>query len=108
MDHCLGNRIRSLRKQKGLTLEKLGEKADICCKYIGEIERGVKTPTVTVLQKIASALEVHAGLLLSQASSDEKHFDSLASINIVLHGRDIETLNRINRILKIVFEEKGF
>jgi len=91
---------------KGFTLEELGEKAGICCKYIGEIERGLKNPTVAVLQKIATALDIHAGILLSSFSAQEKDLDRLASINRILHGRDNETLDKINKILEIVFKDK--
>ncbi|MBI5410295.1 MAG: helix-turn-helix transcriptional regulator [Nitrospirae bacterium] len=106
MDNNLGKRIRRFRKLKGLTLEDLGEKAGVCCKYVGEIERGIKTPTVTVLQKVASALDVHACVLLSSFSTEEGYLERFASINRILHGRDAETLEKINKILKIVFDEK--
>lgn len=86
-------------------MEELGEKAGVCCKYVGEIERGVKTPTVTVLQKIASALEVHIGFLLSSSELNNQHFNHIASINRILYGRDIETLIKINNILKMIFEK---
>jgi len=102
----LGKKIRYCRKLKGVTLEELGEKANVCSKYIGEIERGEKTPSVTILQKIAIALEVHICFLLSSSEMEEQHFNYLASINRILYMRDIETLHKINEIFKIVFEEK--
>lgn len=100
----LGSRIRQLRKLKGLTLEDLGEKAGVCYKYVGEIERGMKTPTVTVLQKIASALDINAGTLLSSFSAEQRQLDGFASISRILHERDAETLEKINKILEIVFK----
>lgn len=102
-----GARLRECRKLAELTQEELGARAGVSYKYIGEIERGMKTPTVTVLQNIASALDVHASMLLSSISAQEMNFEIFASINRILHGRDSETLEKINKILKIVFEEKA-
>lgn len=102
-----GEKIRHCRKLKRVTIEELGEKAGVSYKYIGEIERGVKNPSVTVLQKIASALEVHTGFLLSSSEMEEQNFNYMASINSILYMRDTETLIKINEILKMVFEEKS-
>ncbi|SPD73781.1 Uncharacterized HTH-type transcriptional regulator YazB (modular protein) [uncultured Desulfobacterium sp.] len=54
----LGRRIRSLRIHKRWTQQKLGEKADINYKFLGEIERGQQNPSFGVLAKIANALNV--------------------------------------------------
>lgn len=101
-----GEKIRNCRKLKKVTIEELGEKSGISYKYIGEIERGVKNPTVTVLQKIASALEVHTGFLLSSLEVEEQNFSYMASINRILYMRDTETLIKINEILKMIFKEE--
>lgn len=53
----LGKNIRLYRKKRKLTQEMLGERAGICPKYLGEIERGETNPTLTVIYKIACALE---------------------------------------------------
>ena len=42
----LGKSIKKLRKQSGMTQETLGELADICPKFLGEIERGDTNPSV--------------------------------------------------------------
>jgi len=55
----LGQRIRVLRKTKGLTQEKLGEKAELSYKFIGEIERGQVNPSLDTLSAIANALGVN-------------------------------------------------
>lgn len=50
--------LRKLRKEKGLTQEKLAEKAHINEKYFGRIERGESYPTVPIMIKICEALEI--------------------------------------------------
>ena len=54
----LGYRIRYLRKQKGLSIESLALEAEINRNYLGDLERGMRNPTVVVLSKIARALDI--------------------------------------------------
>lgn len=54
----LGYRIRYLRQQKGLSIESLALEAEINRNYLGDLERGMRNPTVVVLTKIARALDV--------------------------------------------------
>jgi len=68
----LGGRIREARKNANLTQETLAEKADIGAIYLGEIERGLKMPSVSVFVKIVEALEVSADYLLRDAVSSGK------------------------------------
>lgn len=59
-----GDRIKKLRKEKGLTQEQLADEAQIERSYMGTIERGERNPTLLKVYKIAKALKVSAGQLL--------------------------------------------
>lgn len=52
----IGERIRRLRKQKGLTQEQLADKVRVTSSYIGFIEQGVRNPSINTADKIARAL----------------------------------------------------
>jgi transcriptional regulator with XRE-family HTH domain len=54
----VGQNIRNLRKQARLSQERLGEKADLSYKYVGEIERGYVNVSLDSLMRIAKALKV--------------------------------------------------
>jgi transcriptional regulator with XRE-family HTH domain len=54
----LGKNIKKLRERKSWTQEELAEKANLHISYIGQIERGLRHPSLKVLFKIADALEV--------------------------------------------------
>jgi transcriptional regulator with XRE-family HTH domain len=56
--HRVGQRIRDLRNERGWTLEKLAERSGKHWTYLGGIERGIRNPTVCVLEVIAKALDV--------------------------------------------------
>ena len=53
-----GERVRDLRKERGLSQEQLAFKADLHRTYIGMIERAEKNITLINIEKIAKALNV--------------------------------------------------
>lgn len=55
----IGENIRKHRENKGWTQENLAERADIHVSYIGQIERGLRYPSLKVLFKIADALTIN-------------------------------------------------
>ena len=55
---ALGMRIRFLRTTKKMSIEDLALEAGVNKNYLGDLERGMRNPTVKVLSKIANALEV--------------------------------------------------
>jgi len=59
-----GERVREIRKEKGLSQEELAHKADLHRTYIGMIERAEKNITLINIEKIANALEVDIKELL--------------------------------------------
>ncbi|MBQ4528696.1 MAG: helix-turn-helix transcriptional regulator [Clostridia bacterium] len=70
----LGSMIRKVRLMKGYTQEVLAEKADIGLMYYGEIERGVKMPSMKTFINIIEALEVSADYILQNELSSGKEY----------------------------------
>ncbi|ATL68810.1 helix-turn-helix domain-containing protein [Nocardia terpenica] len=60
----IGARIRMHRERTGRTQAVIAGLAGISADYLGQIERGRKTPSATVLRMLASALGVPVGTLL--------------------------------------------
>jgi ribosome-binding protein aMBF1 (putative translation factor) len=60
MDELLAARtpVTFWRKKRGLTQTELAKAADIAQGFLSEIETGIKTGDVTVLQRIAATLEI--------------------------------------------------
>lgn len=54
----LGMRIKYLRGKKRWSQEDLALEADVNKNYISDLERGMRNPTIKVLEKIANALEI--------------------------------------------------
>jgi transcriptional regulator with XRE-family HTH domain len=54
----LGKNVKRLREKQHLSQEKLSEKVDVHVSYIGQIERGLRFPSLKILFRISDALEV--------------------------------------------------
>lgn len=54
----LGQRLRKIRKGKGLTLKRLSDECGLSVSFISQIEKGNTSATITSLEKIARALGV--------------------------------------------------
>ena len=53
----LGTKVREVRQQKGLSLQRLAERAGVSAAAIYRIEQGNMVPTITPLMKLAVALD---------------------------------------------------
>ncbi|KQR80520.1 helix-turn-helix domain-containing protein [Sphingomonas sp. Leaf343] len=63
----LGMNLRRLRKAKGMGQEKFALEYGFDRTYVSGIERGVRNPTVTVVERLADALGVTIGQLFEDA-----------------------------------------
>jgi transcriptional regulator with XRE-family HTH domain len=63
----LGEAVRRLRLEAGLSQEQLAERASTDLTQVGGVERGVRNPSYTTLLRLAAALETNVGNLTSLA-----------------------------------------
>lgn len=70
----LGKRIKEARISKGYTQEQLAKKVGTAIIYLSEIERGFKSPSLTMFVKLAEVLEVSADALLRDDLDTGKTF----------------------------------
>jgi transcriptional regulator with XRE-family HTH domain len=63
----LGQAIRNLRDELGVSQERLGLESGVHRNYIGGIERAERQPSVTTLARLAQALGVKPSDLLARA-----------------------------------------
>jgi transcriptional regulator with XRE-family HTH domain len=59
-----GATVRRLRLQVGCTQEQLAAAAGLTTTYVGQVERGVKVPSLTVVLRLAGGLAVPPADLL--------------------------------------------
>lgn len=59
INNIFAERLRELRKSKGLTQEKLAEVSDIDYKYLQKLEgKNPSSPTLSVLEKLSRGLGI--------------------------------------------------
>lgn len=64
MDKLLGQRIREQRMAQGMSIEALAEAVSIVPHFLGDIERGLKSPSLDTFIRIVNALNVPADLFV--------------------------------------------
>ncbi|MNI08855.1 HTH-type transcriptional regulator SinR [compost metagenome] len=69
----IGKRVQQLRKEKGMSLTELAERAGVAKSYISSLERDIqKNPSIQFLEKIAAVLKVPVERLIDEDEINEK------------------------------------
>lgn len=75
----IGKRVQQLRKEKGMSLTELAERAGVAKSYISSLERDIqKNPSIQFLEKIATVLRVPVERLIDQedtVDTTDREFD---------------------------------
>jgi len=70
-DELLGERIKEIRKQRGMTLQNLADETGLSIAFISKVERGLTSPTFSALMAICKGLGVDLASLAQP--SEELH-----------------------------------
>ena len=103
----LGDRLRAMRKQRGLSQERLGRRAGLSGKFVGEVERGEKSISVDSLYRIAVALEIPLRELTDVSTAipgQRPETEQLLALVGAVHSRS--RLTTAYRVLREVFDER--
>ena len=68
----ISENLRRIRKQRGFTLKAIAEIVDSSIGYIYELETGRRTPSLSMLQRLAVALNVPVYELLGVEDGKEE------------------------------------
>jgi len=94
-----GARIKSIREANGLTQEKLAEKVDMNAVYLSKIEGGKENPTLNLLIRISTALNVEMWELF-----DFKHEASSKALREMLKkfANEIDDEEKLKTAVRVV------
>lgn len=98
----IGRRVREERVQRRWTQEQLAERIDAHLSFIGQLERGIKKPSLATLKKIANAFGTKAGNLLDEGEPSLKGHSTEKRFGDLLRGystREQDSLFKIFRQL---------
>ena len=65
----LGQNLARLRRERDLSQEAFADLAELHRTYISGIERGIRNPTITIVARIAHALDVEIAELVEPAGT---------------------------------------
>lgn len=106
----IGERIRAIRQNRGISQEQLALRASLNSSYVGQVERGEKSPTVDSLDKIVNALETNFEELFCFKQDNMNTVDTVVidKISYQLKGRTIEDQEAIYNFIKqlLVWRDK--
>jgi transcriptional regulator with XRE-family HTH domain len=69
--------LRKIRRKRGLTQEKLAEKANMSLQYLALLEIARKFPSGEMLERLANALDIETYELLAVAPSPQNELEQL-------------------------------
>ncbi len=73
----IGEQIRYYRNKNGISQETLALIANVNPAYVGQIERGVKSPTINTLKKLSNALGIDLATLFSPIPDTKEHLSEI-------------------------------
>lgn len=102
----LGEKIKRLRKSRGLTQEQLAELVDISSRNLSNIEQGISFAKAETLEKIIISLNTSTQELFAN-NHIKTNDEFLEQINryIYLVKDDNKTLEKIYKILRDLLED---
>jgi transcriptional regulator with XRE-family HTH domain len=80
---ALGEKIRKLRRQQGMTLDELSRKSEVSKGLLSVTERNISAPTVRTLEKIVRALGTTVSSLYSEMENSKKEAANPGKMAIV-------------------------
>ena len=95
-----GQRLRSLRKIRGLTQQQLGEEADLSYKYLGAVERGEENPSLAVIVRLAGALKIEPRDLFEFRHEARTPAQLRKELDHLTKGADVATLRQAVKLLR--------
>jgi transcriptional regulator with XRE-family HTH domain len=109
--NSVGERIRTIRKAKGLTQQQLAELSGLDDAYIGSVERGERNFSIDTLEKVLTALNVSISELMfskEHMTEDEtirqEAIDEFVALTSRLNEEQISILRRVSKEVSRAFE----
>ena len=102
-DRRFGRHVRSLRRARGLTQERLAEQSDLSPDTIRRLEHGSFSPSLNTLWKLADGLDLLLGTLFSGYELGES--EPLRELGDLLGRRSARDVRLGIGLLRILFAE---
>lgn len=102
----VGENIKKIRKEKGLTQKELADKCNIIYQTIGKYERNLLNPKYETLEKIANALDISYFELLDMCKSSETSNNQKITLDVEIRNID-EEIKKAEKLIELLKEAKS-
>jgi transcriptional regulator with XRE-family HTH domain len=104
----LGVKVRAIRRERRMTQSDLAKSAGITYKYVGEIERSEKNPSIGVMFRVSIALGLPLTDLLDMTDmiGETTGERIISSIGRILRPKKIEEKKRAQRVVRAMFKKE--
>ncbi|MDO8187671.1 cupin domain-containing protein [Conexibacter sp. JD483] len=92
----LGRQLRTIRTDGRLTLQELARRAGVSQSLISQVERGIASPSITTLRRLAAALDVPIAALFVEHDQAEGSAEELDGKRIIVRSGERKGL-RVHR-----------
>lgn len=99
----LGEKIKQLRKSKGISQETLAALLKVNRNYLSRVETGKSEPTATILKQIAEIFNIDLNSLLEINTNNQDNGEKIKYIINgckYLHEKDLDFIVRIITVMK--------
>jgi transcriptional regulator with XRE-family HTH domain len=101
----VGERLRGLRKERGITQEELAHLSSLHPTYIGKLERGEKNATIETIERVANALGISLEKLFSSKEPTQVQQNELPLLlSEKLNGISSEGQTIILKMVELMLE----
>ena len=102
----IGGRIRYFRHLRKLSQEQLALQAGINPAFLGHLERGLKSPTITTLEKLVKALDITFEELFTEETlaPDQGRENAMKRFELLVRDLSGEQLDKLSDIIQSILE----
>ena len=95
----LGAKIRTLRKERGLTLKVLAQLSGLSHPFLSQVERGLARPSMSSLHQISEALGTNASWLLAGSENTREATVVRASDTAAVPASELGEMDGVRRVV---------
>jgi XRE family transcriptional regulator, regulator of sulfur utilization len=102
----IGDRLRNVRKERGLSQEELADRAGLHFTFVGKVERGEQNATLETIEKMTSSLGISLEQLFRYIDPATEETDNYILMQIInkLQGRSIEEQRKVLKTIELWLE----
>lgn len=105
VERQLGEQVRSLRQERGLTQETLADRSTLSVDAVRGVEHGAFSPTLGTMRKLAVGLNVSLTTLFSRFQ--RRHHALVEELCDYLSKKTRREIDLVWRVIRAMFKKRG-